>query len=28
VIHAPTYGEPVQKASVDMMPPDGYGRVG
>ena len=28
VIHAPTYGEPVQKASVNMMPPDGYGRVG
>lgn len=28
IIHAPTYGEPVQKASVDMMTPDGYGRVG
>lgn len=28
VIHAPTYGEPVQKASVDSMPIDGYGRVG
>lgn len=28
VIHAPTYGEPVQKAGVDSMPANGYGRVG
>jgi peptidoglycan DL-endopeptidase CwlO len=28
VIHAPTYGEPVQRAPVDSMPADGYGRVG
>lgn len=28
IIHAPTYGEPVQKASVDSMPANGYGRVG
>lgn len=27
VIHAPTYGEPVQKASIDSMPANGYGRV-
>lgn len=27
VIHAPTYGEPVQKAGVDSMPANGYGRV-
>ncbi|WP_213453416.1 C40 family peptidase [Rhizomonospora bruguierae] len=27
VIHAPTYGETVKLASVDMMPPYGYGRV-
>ena len=27
IIHAPTYGEPVQKASVDSMPINGYGRV-
>jgi len=27
VIHAPTFGEPVQQAKVDMMPPYGYGRV-
>lgn len=26
VIHAPTFGEVVQLASVDMMPPYGYGR--
>ena len=27
VIHAPTYGESVKLASVDMMTPYGYGRV-
>jgi cell wall-associated NlpC family hydrolase len=27
VIHAPTFGEVVKLASVDMMPPYGYGRV-
>jgi cell wall-associated NlpC family hydrolase len=27
VIHAPTYGEPVQKAGLDSMPISGYGRV-
>lgn len=27
VIHAPTYGENVQKASIDSMPVNGYGRV-
>ncbi|SDX91352.1 Cell wall-associated hydrolase, NlpC family [Micromonospora pattaloongensis] len=27
VIHAPTFGESVTLASVDMMPPMGYGRV-
>lgn len=27
VIHAPTYGEPVQKVGIDTMPVDGYGRV-
>lgn len=27
VIHAPTFGESVTIASVDMMPPYGYGRV-
>lgn len=27
VIHAPTYGENVQKASIDSMPISGYGRV-
>ena len=27
VIHAPTYGEPVQKAGLDSMPINGYGRV-
>ena len=28
VIHAPTEGEPVQKAGVDSMPANAYGRVG
>jgi cell wall-associated NlpC family hydrolase len=28
VIHAPTFGEVVKIASVDMMPPYGYGRPG
>jgi cell wall-associated NlpC family hydrolase len=28
VIHAPTFGETVRLASVDMMTPYGYGRVG
>ena len=28
VIHAPTFGESVKLASVDMMSPYGYGRVG
>jgi len=27
IIHAPTFGESVQRASVDVMPPYGYGRV-
>ena len=27
IIHAPTFGESVQLASVDIMPPYGYGRV-
>jgi cell wall-associated NlpC family hydrolase len=27
VIHAPTYGEPVQKAGIDSMPANSYGRV-
>jgi cell wall-associated NlpC family hydrolase len=28
VIHAPTFGEPVKLAKVDVMPPMGYGRPG
>ncbi len=28
VIHAPTEGQPVQKAGVNSMPISGYGRVG